>query len=75
VNKEHPNRNFFRRFNPLSINPLGDEVIITHVRDAMLFEGEQMEIDAIEAWCTIDGKIKEAWDLPVVHTAKIADSQ
>jgi hypothetical protein len=32
-----------------------------------------MEIDAIVVWCIIDGKIKEAWDIPIVHTAKILD--
>ena len=48
---------------------MGDELIITHVKDTMSLEGKQMQIDAVVIWCIIDGKIKEAWDIPVIHTA------
>ncbi|MEO0528843.1 MAG: nuclear transport factor 2 family protein [Bacteroidota bacterium] len=58
------------KVNPLSIIPLGDEIIITHVKDAMVLDGKQMEIDAIVVWCIIEGEIKEAWDIPVKHTAR-----
>ena len=54
------------KVNPVSIIPMGDEIITTHVKDRMLLEGNQMEIDAIVVWCIIDGKIKEAWDIPIV---------
>ena len=57
------------RVNPVSITPMGDELITTHVKDTMLLDGNQMEIDAIVVWCIIDGKIKEAWDIPIIHTA------
>jgi predicted SnoaL-like aldol condensation-catalyzing enzyme len=56
---------------PVSIIPMGDELIITHVKDTMSLDGKPMEIDAVVLWCIIDGKIKEAWDIPVVHTAKM----
>ncbi len=59
---------------PLSTVPMGDEIVITRVRDAMNLEGQQMEIDAIVIWCFIDGKIKEAWDIPVIPTAKVQES-
>ena len=63
------------KVNPISINPMGDELIITHVKDTMVLDGKPMEIDAIVLWCIIDGQIKEAWDIPIVHTArKIADT-
>ncbi|WP_298895589.1 nuclear transport factor 2 family protein [uncultured Psychroserpens sp.] len=61
------------KVNPLSITPLGDELIITHVKDTMLLEDKQMQIDAIVVWCIIDGKIKEAWDIPIAHTAKAVE--
>ncbi len=57
------------KVNPISITPMGDEIIITHVKDTMLLDGKQMEIDAIVVWCIIDSKIKEAWDIPVIPTA------
>lgn len=59
------------KVNPLSITSLGDELVITHVRDAMVLDGKNMEIDAVVLWCIIDGKIKEAWDIPIIHTAKM----
>ncbi len=62
------------KVNPLSIVPLGDELIITHVKDSLALEGKPMEIDAVVLWCIVDGKIKEAWDIPVKHTAKTLES-
>ena len=62
------------KVNPVSITPMGDALIVTHVKDNMSLDGKPMEIDAIVVWCIIDGMIKEAWDIPVVHTAKIKDT-
>ncbi|TBN04326.1 nuclear transport factor 2 family protein [Hyunsoonleella flava] len=61
------------KVNPLSIAPMGDELVITHVNDTMILEGKPMKIDAIVVWCIIDDQIKEAWDIPVIPTAKISD--
>mgnify|MGYP001813368880 CR=1 FL=1 len=62
------------KVNPVSIIPMGDELIITHVKDTMVLKGKLMEIDAIVLWCIIDGEIREAWDIPIVHTAKKSDT-
>ena len=62
------------KVNPVSITPMGDALIVTHVKDNISLDGKPMEIDAIVVWCIIEGKIKEAWDIPVVHTAKIKDT-
>ena len=59
------------KVNPLSATPLGDELVITHVKDTMSLEGTPMEIDAVVIWCILKGEIKEAWDVPIVHTAKM----
>ena len=59
---------------PISIIPMGDELIITHVKDTMVLDGKPMQIDAIVLWCIIDGKIIEAWDIPIAHTAKLEDA-
>ena len=61
------------KVNPISIIPMGDELIITHVKDTMLLGGKQMKIDAVVLWCIIDGNIKEAWDIPVKHTAAFVE--
>ncbi len=62
------------KVNPLAIAPMGDKIVITHVKDRMVLEGQPMEIDAIVVWCIIDGKIKEAWDIPVIPTANYIKS-
>ncbi|MCK0146839.1 nuclear transport factor 2 family protein [Arenibacter sp. F26102] len=59
------------KVNPISIIPMGDELIITHVKDSLSLDGKDMEIDAIVVWCIINGQIKEAWDIPIAHTAKM----
>ncbi|MBQ4820280.1 nuclear transport factor 2 family protein [Aquimarina sp. MMG016] len=59
------------KVNPISITPVGDELVVTHVKNSMVFEDQQMEIDAIVVWRIVDGKIKEGWDIPAVYTALI----
>ncbi|MFD2561555.1 nuclear transport factor 2 family protein [Aquimarina rubra] len=59
------------KVNPISIIPMGDEIVITRVKDTMLLKGKSMEIDAIVVWCIINGQIREAWDIPIAHTAKM----
>ncbi|WP_347926386.1 nuclear transport factor 2 family protein [Pontimicrobium sp. SW4] len=62
------------KVNPISIIPLGDELIITHVKDTMVLDGRTMKVDAVVLWCIIDGEIKEAWDIPAIHTSKVIES-
>lgn len=57
--------------NPVSIIPMGDEFVVAHVKDTMVLEDRQLEIDAVVVWRIVDGKIAEAWDIPGIHTAKI----
>ena len=59
---------------PLSITPMGNELVVTHVKDTMTLNGQQLEIDAVVVWRILDGKIKEAWDIPAVYTASISDT-
>ncbi len=55
---------------PLSITPMGDELVVTHVKDSMTLNGNSLVIDAVVVWRIVDGRIKEAWDIPAVYTAK-----
>lgn len=54
---------------PVSITPMGDELVVTFVKDNMILNGQHLEIDAVVVWRIVDGKIKEAWDIPAVYTA------
>lgn len=55
------------RVNPVSVTPVGDELVVVHVKDTMVFEGRPIEIDAVVVWRIVYGKITEAWDIPAVH--------
>jgi len=57
------------KVSPQSITPMGDELVVTHVIDTMTLNGQELEIDAVVVWRILDGKIKEAWDIPAVYTA------
>ena len=58
---------------PLSIAPMGDELVVTHVRDSMTMDGQPMEVDAVVVWRILDGKIKEAWDIPAVYSTQFQE--
>ena len=59
---------------PLSILPMGEELVVTHVKDTMRLGGQHLEIDAVVVWRIVDGKIKEAWDIPAVYTVATTDT-
>ena len=61
------------KVNPVSITPMGDELVVVHVKDTMVLKGSEMEIDAVVVWRILDGKIKEAWDIPAIHTANMVE--
>ena len=63
------------KVNPVSITPAGDELLVTHTRNTMVLEGEQIETDAVVVWRIVDGKIVEAWDIPAVHSPRLVRSR
>ena len=52
---------------PVSAIPIGDELVITHVRDKMVLQNEATILDAIVVWRIVDGKVTEAWDIPSIY--------
>jgi len=36
---------------------VGDELVIVHVKDTMVFEGAPIEIDAVVMWRIVDGNL------------------
>ena len=59
------------RVEPVSIQAVGNELVITHVHDHLTFDGQELEVDAIVVWRFVDGRIAEAWDIPAVHDARV----
>ena len=58
---------------PVTSIPMGDELVVSHIVDSMVIHGRQMEADAVIVWRILDGKIREAWDIPAMNTARIAE--
>ena len=52
----------------IAIIPFGDELVVTHVKDSMMWDGQPHETDAVVVWRIVNGRIAEAWDIPSVHT-------
>ncbi|MEL6261991.1 MAG: nuclear transport factor 2 family protein, partial [Cyanobacteria bacterium J06626_6] len=50
--------------NPVSITPIGDELVIAHVKDRMILNDNAIEFDAVVVWRVVDGLLSEAWDIP-----------
>ena len=56
------------KVNPVAITAVGDELVVTQVKDTMILEGQSIDVDAVVVWCIVDGRIVEAWDIPAVHS-------
>ena len=58
------------KVNPMSITPVGDELLVVHVKDTLTLENQQIETDAVVVWRIVEGQIREVWDIPSVFTAE-----
>ena len=52
----------------VSATPVGGELVVVHVRNAMERQGESFKIDAVVVWRIVDGQFVEAWDIPSAFT-------
>ncbi len=59
------------KVNVISTTPMGDELVVTHVKDLMTLKGKSMEVDAVVVWSIADGMIQEAWDIPAIYSVKV----
>ncbi len=52
---------------PVSVTPVGNELVVTHVRDTLTLQGEQIALDVVVVWRVVDDRLAEAWDIPSLH--------
>lgn len=53
---------------PDLVTPVGDELLVFHVRDSLLIDGNTIEIDVVVVWRVVDGKFTETRDIPSAFT-------
>lgn len=59
---------------PITITAIGDELVVTHVKDRMTLESRAIELDAVVVWRIVNGFIAEAWDIPSVYTEQLPEA-
>ena len=58
------------KVNPMSITPVGDELVVVHTKNTMTFADQQIETDVVVVWRIVEGLIWEVWDIPSVYSAE-----
>ena len=66
-------RNFFQaigeksrgtfKVEPVSVTPVGDELVVVHARDRLTFQGRPVALDVVVVWRIKGGRIAEVWDI------------
>ncbi len=56
----------------VSATPVGEELVVVHVRDTMEFEDNYIAIDAVVVWRVVNGLVTEGWDIPSAFTTLAA---
>ncbi len=52
------------KIEPVSVTPVGDELVVAHVRDTMEIDDNSIAIDVVVVWRIVEGQFAEAWDIP-----------
>lgn len=48
---------------PISITPVGDELVVVHARDTLTIQSQPVALDVVVVWRFVDGRIAEVWDI------------
>ena len=57
------------KINTVSVNAIGDELVVVHRKQVMNLEDKHIESDVVVVWRIVDGQIAEVWDIPSIHAA------
>ena len=59
---------------PVSVTPVGDELLVTQTRNEMTLDGQRIETDVVVVWRIVNSRIAEVWDIPSVHATSTTQS-
>lgn len=54
---------------PISVTPVGDELLVMQTKNTMILEDQQIATDVVLVWRIVDGHIVEVWDIPSVYSS------
>ena len=54
--------------NPISVTPVGNELVVVHRLQKIELEGQPIESFVVAVFRIVDGRIAEVWDIPSIHT-------
>ncbi len=56
------------KVNPISVTPVGDELLVVHSKNTMSFSDQDVETEVVVVWRIVNGQIVEVWDIPSIYT-------
>lgn len=59
------------KVDPISVTPVGDELVVMHNRNRLTFQGVPVETDVVVVWRIVDGRFSEVWDIPSIHAVRV----
>ncbi len=51
------------KINPMSVTPVGDELVVVQSRNTLTFEDRSVAVDVVVVWRFVDGRVVEVWDI------------
>jgi ketosteroid isomerase-like protein len=51
------------QIDPLSVTPVGDELVVVQSRNTLTFEGRSITVDVVVVWRIVGGRVVEVWDI------------
>ena len=52
---------------PISVTPVGDELVVMHNKNRMTLQGMSIDTDVVVVWRIVGGRFAEVWDIPSVY--------
>ena len=60
---------------PVSITPVGDELVMVQVRDTLTIAGKSHARDVVVVWRIVDGRVVEVWDIVPGQPTESSDAR
>lgn len=51
------------RVDPLSITPVGEELVVVQARNTLTFQDRSVAVDVVVVWRILGGRVVEVWDI------------